>query len=105
MTFHKVIARTQMPGTIRRKAKRASRSYKTPIIVFNNKEYEGVHFRTLVEFMNTETRAMRAFIYWNYVGETPQSFKKPRHVTRIGLMHIITEEDLETGDWVLVEED
>ena len=105
MTFPKVIARTQMTTAQRRKAKRASRCYKTPIIVFSNTDEDGIHFRTLVEFMNTQTRALRAFIYWNYVGETPQGFKKPRHVTRIGLMHVITVQDLETDDWVLVEED
>lgn len=105
MTFPKIIARTRMTSTQRRKAKRVARCYKTPIIVFKNKDEDGVHFRTLVAFMNTKTGALRAFIFWNYVGETPQSFKKPKHITRIGTLHIITEEDLETGDWVLVEED
>ena len=81
MTFPKVIARTQINTTQRRKAKRASRSYGCAIVAFRDFHDETCpHFRTLSKFDDFNIGCYGAYQYWNYVGSLPMSFKLPAGV-------------------------
>ena len=75
MAYPKIITKTKISSAVRRKARRAARSWNTNIIVFRNQNDENgdVHFRTLGAYDTPTCGNMPK--YWNFVGYSSQSFK------------------------------